>query len=253
MTPSPSQDLQARLADEIASVVGTLLEKTATARPAAELPEPGYLVAVEPRQGGRGSLQILFDRSGAQVLARRVDGLAVEPSEAVVINSVREICTQAIASLLDKHPVAGARLDVASVRASSEALSGAASTLVVGIDGEDPVLRFALAGTLVLDADAPASVGRPAGSHPSLEVILDIDLPLVVRFGRTELPLKTLAALGPGSVIDLGRSPDDLVDVLVSHQIVAKGEVVIVAGHYGVRIRDIVAPADRVRSMEVQG
>ena len=81
-------------------------------------------------------------------------------------------------------------------------------------------------------------------------MILDIDLPLVVRFGRTELPLRSLAGLGPGSVIDLGRAPDEPVEVLVTNQVVARGEVVVVGGNYGVRITDVISPADRVRSME---
>ena len=81
---------------------------------------------------------------------------------------------------------------------------------------------------------------------------MDIDLPLVVRFGRTEMPLKTLTALGPGSVIDLGRSPDEPVDVLISNRVVARGEVVIVSGNYGVRVRDVVSPAERARSLEAE-
>ena len=81
-------------------------------------------------------------------------------------------------------------------------------------------------------------------------MLIDIDLPLVVRFGRTELPLRQLTQLGPGSVIDLGRSPDDPVEVLVSNRVVARGEVVVVSGSYGVRILDVVSQRERVRSME---
>jgi flagellar motor switch protein FliN/FliY len=87
---------------------------------------------------------------------------------------------------------------------------------------------------------------------PKIDVILDIDLPLMIRFGRTEMPLRALSALGPGSVIDLGRSPDDPVEVLVSNQIVARGEVVIVGGNYGVRITDVITTGARVRTMEVE-
>jgi flagellar motor switch protein FliN/FliY len=81
-------------------------------------------------------------------------------------------------------------------------------------------------------------------------VILDIDLPVVVRFGRTEMPLRALTRLGPGSVIDLGRSPDDPVEVLVSDRVVARGEVVIVGGNYGIRVLDVVSPSERIRSVE---
>ena len=83
-----------------------------------------------------------------------------------------------------------------------------------------------------------------------VDVILDIDLPVVVRFGHTELPIRALTRLGPGSVIDLGRSPDDPVEVLVSNRVVAHGEVVIVGGNYGVRILDVASQSERARSME---
>ena len=84
-----------------------------------------------------------------------------------------------------------------------------------------------------------------------IEVILDIDLPVVVRFGHTELPLRALTRLGPGSVIDLGRSPDDPVEVMVSDRVIARGEVVVVGGNYGIRILDVVSTSERMRSVEV--
>src|SRR5918992_4998676 len=83
-----------------------------------------------------------------------------------------------------------------------------------------------------------------------IDVILDIDLPVVVRFGRTDLPLRTLTRLGPGSVIDLGRSPDDPVEIMVSDRVIARGEVVVVGGNYGIRILDVVSTSERMRSME---
>ena len=90
-----------------------------------------------------------------------------------------------------------------------------------------------------------------AAPHPSrIEVILDIDLPVVVRFGRTEMPIRTLSRLGPGSVLDLGRSPDDPVEILVSGRVVATGEVVVVAGNYGIRILDVVSASERVPTLE---
>ena len=95
------------------------------------------------------------------------------------------------------------------------------------------------------DLEATASV------HSRIDVILDIDLPIVVRFGHTEMPLRALTRLGPGSVIDLGRTPDDPAEVMVSDRVVARGEVVIVGGNYGIRILDVVSPSERMRSMEV--
>jgi flagellar motor switch protein FliN/FliY len=80
---------------------------------------------------------------------------------------------------------------------------------------------------------------RPA-ADTRLGAVLDVDLPLVVRFGRAVMPLRALADLGPGSVIDMGRSPDEPVELLVGERLLARGEVVIVSGNYGVRITELV-------------
>jgi flagellar motor switch protein FliN/FliY len=239
-----------RCAEEIAAVVGTLLEKPAAVKPGTTPTQPGYLATISAEEGGQGSLELCFDRTGADALTKRMLNLAVEPAESEVLQSLKEVCSQAAASLIDRQSGGGARLTVWTGKASGAA-GPVLTNVEIVVEDEELTLQVGLAGSLEISGEAVEPSGRAAGRHPSLDVILDIDLPLVVRFGRTELPLKTLAGLGPGSVIDLGRSPDDPVEVLVSNQVVARGEVVIVSGHYGVRIREIVAPADRVRSMEV--
>lgn len=105
-----------------------------------------------------------------------------------------------------------------------------------GPEGVDPTL-----GQETVEATGAENAAGRIG------VILGIDLPVVVRFGRTELPIRTLTKLGPGSVIELGRSPDDPVDVLVGDRVVARGEVVIVSGNYGIRILDVVSNPFRER------
>ena len=86
-----------------------------------------------------------------------------------------------------------------------------------------------------------------AGSN--LEVLMDVELPISVRFGRAEMSLLALTRLGPGSVIDLHRSPDDPVELMVSGKVVARGEVVVVAGNYGVRVTEVVSTTERIRCM----
>lgn len=92
---------------------------------------------------------------------------------------------------------------------------------------------------------------RPDGAAepPNLELVLDIELPMWARFGQTEMTIASLSKIGPGTTIDLNRSPDDPVDLLVNDTVVARGEVVVASGHYGVRITEVVGRADRVRSL----
>ncbi len=95
-----------------------------------------------------------------------------------------------------------------------------------------------------------AAGGHAVGGGGQLDVILDIDLPLVVRFGHTEMTVEALTRVGEGSVIDLGRSPHEPVDLLVSGRLVARGEVVVVSGHYGVRVIELVSGGERDAAME---
>jgi flagellar motor switch protein FliN/FliY len=95
-------------------------------------------------------------------------------------------------------------------------------------------------------ADEPNAKNAAAST---LGVLLDIDLPLVVRFGETRLPIQVITALGPGSVIDLGRLPDDPVDLLVNERVVARGEVVVASGQYAVRITEVTSPETRLLSL----
>lgn len=98
-----------------------------------------------------------------------------------------------------------------------------------------------------LESDAGAGLTPQEAEAGRIGVLLGIDLPVVVRFGRTEMPIRMLTKLGPGSVIELGRSPDDPVDVLVGDRVVARGEVVIVGGNYGVRILQVITNPFRER------
>lgn len=113
------------------------------------------------------------------------------------------------------------------------------------------------------DVRGEPDMGSPAGGPPpgtvvartppagrQLDVILDIDLPMVVRFGHTEMTVEALTHVGEGSVIDLGRSPHEPVDLLVSGRLVARGEVVVVSGHYGVRVIELVSDEDVDPGME---
>jgi flagellar motor switch protein FliN len=83
---------------------------------------------------------------------------------------------------------------------------------------------------------------------PALDLLLDIELPVSISFGRARLPLDQVSQLTIGSDIELDRSVGDPVDVLVNQSVVARGEVVVIDGNYGVRIRQIVGRPEQVRN-----
>jgi flagellar motor switch protein FliN len=88
------------------------------------------------------------------------------------------------------------------------------------------------------------STGRPAGAMQGAQMqaaplLMGVKLPVRVLLGRTELPLREIAQLGNGAVVELDCSPDDPVEIVVNDRVIAHGEVVVVSGNYGVRITKI--------------
>lgn len=83
----------------------------------------------------------------------------------------------------------------------------------------------------------------------NLDLILDISLYLTVELGRTQMKIKDILALAPGSVVELNRLAGEAVDVLVSGKVIARGEVVVIDENFGVRITDIQSPVERVNSL----
>lgn len=83
----------------------------------------------------------------------------------------------------------------------------------------------------------------------TMELLLDVDLPVSISFGRTQLAMKDVLKLTTGSIVELNRGVNEPVEVLVNRCLIARGEVVVVEGNYGVRIQEIASRQDRLRSL----
>jgi flagellar motor switch protein FliN/FliY len=88
-----------------------------------------------------------------------------------------------------------------------------------------------------------------AGLTPGLELLLDVELEASLRFGAREMPLGEILDLGPGDVVELDRHVADPVDLIVGDKIVARGEVVLVNGNFGLRVTEVAAPRKRLESV----
>jgi len=106
-----------------------------------------------------------------------------------------------------------------------------------------------VAATLAAPArQAPVATG-PMTDSGNLDLLLDIQLPVVVRMGQTEMQMGELLKLTPGSILELNRSADSPVELLVNGKLIAKGEVVVVDGNFAFRITEIDTRAARIRSL----
>jgi flagellar motor switch protein FliN/FliY len=82
-----------------------------------------------------------------------------------------------------------------------------------------------------------------------MDVLLDVELPVSVSFGRAQLPLKEVLKLTTGSIVELNRAISEPVEVIVNNCVIARGEVVVVEGNYGVRIHEILSRDKRLRTL----
>jgi len=96
---------------------------------------------------------------------------------------------------------------------------------------------------------ASCSEAAPLALGAGLELLLDIELEASLRFGCREMPLGEILDLGPGDVVQLDRHVADPVDLIVGDKIVARGEVVLVNGNFGLRISEVAAPTKRLESI----
>jgi flagellar motor switch protein FliN len=83
----------------------------------------------------------------------------------------------------------------------------------------------------------------------NIEMLLDVELPVTIRIGSTEMRLIDIMRLGLGSIIELEKVVDDPVEVLVNQKLVARGEVVVCDSNFAVRVTEVESRAERIRSL----
>jgi flagellar motor switch protein FliN len=105
------------------------------------------------------------------------------------------------------------------------------------------------------DEEAASQRDREAGQRPGsvlspgLELLLDVELEASLRFGSKEMQLGEILDLGPGDVVQLDRHVSDAVDLIVGDKIVARGDVVLINGNFGLRVTEVAAPRKRLESI----
>jgi flagellar motor switch protein FliN/FliY len=204
---------------------------------------------------------------GAQVL--RGAGIEVsDPQDAknTYLEALSQACSglaQAITRRMGKET---------ACEKGAEKAPPAADTLVFEIDvtlagTKLPALRLALPAAVrewfetAVQRTAPAAASAPAQSPAepqatkseeprTLDLLLELELPVSVSFGRAQLALKDVLKLTSGSIVELSRNIAEPVEVIVNNFVIARGEVVVVEGNYGVRIQEIISRDKRLRTLQ---
>ncbi len=251
-TPLNPDAVSQVFARELATAWASVLGGTAALQSGRESGAEGWVVTLPVSGVAAGRLVAWIDRAAASACALHAtatvaapagadaagaDATAAEPpaeaSDDAVSALLHDLAARAAAAVEGTPDAAG--LIAGDPTVAAGAAPAGARAWTASIEG-GPSCAIAALAELTSGATG-ATDGETLDSR--LEAVLDVDLPLVVRFGRALLPLRAVADLGPGSVVDMGRSPDEPVDLLVGERLIARGEVVIVGGNYGVRITEL--------------
>jgi flagellar motor switch protein FliN/FliY len=119
-------------------------------------------------------------------------------------------------------------------------LADSSASLVVGLEPE-------LVDALVTNA-AP-EIEAPPEKASTFDLLFDVELPVSVSFGRAQVALKDVLKLTTGSIVELNRAMGDPVEVIVNNCVIARGEVVVVEGNFGVRIQQVISRQERLRTL----
>lgn len=120
--------------------------------------------------------------------------------------------------------------------ASVELEAGAELALLESLTAQEPASPIAMAA-------------EAAGGSKTFGLLLDVELPVSVSFGRAQVPLKDVIKLTTGSIVELNRSIAEPVEVIVNNCVIARGEVVVVEGNFGVRIQEVISQKERLRTL----
>lgn len=276
--PSPAATW---LADEFAKAFSTAFAAMTGEEAQTRFSE---LAALEPSPEVAFRWQQLFSAGAESLLwleVPRPAGLAIgrevlrtagieESDEAAGISTFAEIIQQTLAGVAGaigrriKKEVscsAGAEVDALpagelhrfQIVISSQALGEHAFALILS-EGIASVLNAAVSSSKEVPAipvsHAPAPrVEAEAPAPKTMALLMEVELPVGISFGRAQMRLKDVIKLTTGSIVELNRSITEPVEIIVNNCVIARGEVVVVEGNYGVRIQQIISREERLRTL----
>jgi len=251
------------IAGEIASGVAAAFEGLTGERPQVATREHSpasatpYLRWRQPFSGLPGAIWIECGEAdcraagSALMQAAGIEESAAEKLKSEFLEVVRQTLSSVARAMSDRI---GREAVCENGGESPEAEQGAEwSDFVVSAAGWSATIAAGVQTALAAALEPPLeTIGAQveAPKSKTYDLLLDVELPVSVSFGRAQVALKDVLKLTTGSVVELNRDINDPVEVIVNNCVIARGEVVVVDGNFGVRIQQVISRQERLRTLK---
>jgi flagellar motor switch protein FliN/FliY len=271
-TPSQIQEALAYAEQEVrrslvASLDAMLGESSLQAQTASQQAKPDdpLWFQQEFNPSEIGSLFLGFSKATAVQVGHKLlaaSGLEGEEDD-TALGTLKEVLAQVSGALATSFSARTKKAVSAGTLAEKEPDSPSANNIAIQVNSSGkelavvvvyfmPQLIHSLIESATTMERSPAVVppSAPTASNTrNLDLLLDVEMPVSVSFGRAQLPLKDVIKLTAGSIVELDRAVSEPVEIIVNNAVIAHGEVVVVEGNFGVRITQIMSKQDRLRSL----
>jgi flagellar motor switch protein FliN len=195
-------------------------------------------ISIQAEGALTGQAAFILDERNAQLLTSR---LAANPA----VQSLQELARQTVVLAFNEFQkqFGSTRVQV-SVSGGVNWRPEISIAFLAGAGGAES-LRAHLLYT-PQPAAGGQSLAAPAASQMdrrNMHLVMGVELEVTLRFGQRKLPLRQLVELNPGSIVELDKRVHEPVELLLRDKVIARGEVVIVEGHYGLRVTEVFAAA----------
>ncbi len=259
-----STEFEERLGLVLEAMIGTRPTIASTATVGSPDAEDG-LVLEQRLRGEVGSIWIQLPHPAWRMLASTILAAAglVDADEDTCKSTFVETIGQAAGALCQS--ISSSLLKEVTIEQSREGVTAPADVswakLEITLEDQKIPLQVGFSKELIAAAmrdelAVARTQGRPQandnvpeGEARTLDLLFDVELPVSVSFGRAQLPLRDVIKLTTGSIIELNRAISEPVEIIVNNCVIARGDVVVVEGNFGVRIQQVISRQERLRTL----
>ncbi len=275
MIPEPASALIQQFAEAASAVLSQIANAELNVQPVVldDAIDPATLLSIEVTGAIDARCEIALSAPMTNHFAALLTGDIPDPTAEItgdLREAAAELFQQICGNAADRLRRIFGPLEIKSHPASRDSASGARQLILVTRQDDTLEFEFHILHSTAAEPPVPsipppeptpAAAPSATPSHPpqpppapafgpaanrNLDLLLDIELGVTLRFGTRQMLLKDILELCSGSVVELDRRVQEPVDLLIDGRLIAHGEVVIVEGNYGLRILHVASQGEKI-------